>query len=198
MKRILIGLMLLALPAALGCESQRFHYTATYDDTYPFPIDQTGAFDSRYYVTPDRVLRGLKIPTDAKVDAVEVEDLAVWVSVFPDNQAPTVMVSGFIVDIGGTYKTFENFPIVLSAPDFILGGLNSLIAEGVQKYREILLGYVSRLNYVACLVKLTGDSYPTAGRRIHAQINLRVRATIKYSRCLSVPGPAFDGEKCTD
>jgi hypothetical protein len=197
MKRILIGILLAALPLWAGCVSQKFHYTATYDEVYPFEVDQTGHFDVAKLITPEDVNRALDIPGDAKIDELQIEALAVRVVILPGNQATLVSVSGSIADDQGNHNIWNGYPIPLAGVNVPFIGLNSLIETGVSRLRSKLLGYATRLNTTFCGLHVTGDTVPT-DRRMHFRIDLRVRATIKYHRCLKVPREVFDGEKCTD
>jgi len=197
MKKILIGVLLLALPCLMGCEKQRFHYTAVFDSTYPLPVDApNGVIAVETYISPGAVRDLLDLPSDATIEAVEIEDLSIRAVVLPGNVASAVSVSGSLHDLDGRGQVWNNQIIPLVGVNVPYIGLNALLEEGVAKLRSKLKAYVEQLSTFDAMLKLEGNSSPTAGQRINARIDVKIRATVKYWRCLRVPREVFNGQSC--
>lgn len=196
MKKITACLLLLALPLLSGCEKRLFHFIVTIDKTPTFAVDQTGAFDEAVVITSQDVLSALDIPEDARITSIDVEGLALKVVVKPGNQAARLKVSGEIYDVGqNKSKMFENYPIVLAGVDVPFIGLNALIEAGISKLRSKLNGYVKNLDNSAFVIEVSGDSDPP-GQRVVLDLQLKIKATVKYDQCVEVPQLFSSGEEC--
>jgi hypothetical protein len=196
MKHALLGLLLLTLPFLSGCEKQVMHFVTTYSRDQVFEVDQTGQFVATGTITKDDVRGALDIPDDAEITDVQIESLSLRIVKHPDNAAMALSVSGEF-DNGVRHQLWNNKPVVLSGADVPLFGLNSLIAEGVASLRGQIQAYIQDLNAPTASFRLQGTCTPTASR-MHLQIHLQVRATIKYIECVSVPRVMFDGNSCPD
>ncbi len=194
MKKITACFLLLALPLLAGCEQRLFHFVVTIDQTPTFPIDQTGAFSRSIRITEQDVLRALDVPEGGKITGVDIESLSLKVVVKPGNTAPALSVSGRISDSQGQSTMFQNYPIVLSGVDASFVGLNDLIETGISKLRNKINGYVMKIDNSAFDIEVSGDTVPS-GQRVVLDLQLRIKATIKYDECLEVP-LGEGGEDC--
>lgn len=196
MKKITACLLLLTLPMLAGCEKRLFHFIVTIDKTPTFAVDQTGAFDEAAVITSQDVLSALDIPEDARITSIDVEALALKVVAKPGNQASRLKVSGEISDVGqNKSKMFENYPIVLAGVDVPFIGLNALIEAGISKLRSKLNGYVQHVDNSAFVIEVSGDSDPP-GQRVVLDLQLKIKATVKYDQCVEVPELFSGGEEC--
>jgi hypothetical protein len=196
MKKILLGLLLLAVPALSGCEKQIVHLTATFERDEVYEATGNAPFDHTATITSEEVRDALDIPDDATITKVEIESLSLKVHTLPGNEALSVVVSGTIQDETGLSDIWKDFPLVLAAVDAPFIGLNALIEDGIGKLRAKLTNYVRKLNDNSATIHLTGHMVPNPSE-VHAEITLKIRATIEYTQCVDVPSVVMDGEKCT-
>jgi hypothetical protein len=197
MKKMLLGLLLLAVPVLTGCEKQIVHLTATYERDTPYQAYAEAPFDYTDIINAAEVRDALDLPSDATITKIEIESLSIKVHPLPDNVALSVMVSGSIEDESGRSAIWNNYPLVLTGVDFPFAGLNSLIEEGIDKLRAKLTNYVRDLNGNSATVHLSGYPLPE-GSLADARIDLKLRATIEYTQCVNVPSLVMDGEKCPE
>jgi hypothetical protein len=199
MKKKIIYVPLLALLLLTGCEKRLFHFIATIDQTPVFTFDSTGPFVQRVVITSDRVKAALDVPEDARITGVDIESLSLRVAVKPENRATALSVSGTIINANQTRKKmFENYPVVLAGVNTPFVGLNSLIADGISELRGKLDGYVKNIDNTAFVIEVRGDSSPSSGQRVAIDLNLVVKATVKYDQCVEVPQLFSSGEECTE
>lgn len=197
MKKLLFLVLCLPLMAwQMQCEKKKFPGVGTIKVDETFEVDQTGHFVEVEEISRDQVLDMLDLPDDAEITEVNIESLSIKVIVLSDNMASAVSVSG-AADLGGkTPEIFDDYIVPLVAPNSFFG-INTLISEGVNAIREKLEKIILGMDDNGFAVILEGDSSPTTGNRIHAQVILRITGTVKYYQCLTVPF-FMDGieEKC--
>jgi hypothetical protein len=191
-----ISLILISFLFCTACENKKLTLVGNIKLDRTFPVDQTGAFSSSSQITSDQVRNDLDIPETATIEEVNIESISIKVLVLQDNQATAVRVSGKL-QIGNTApKLFNDYiaPLVLVDNPYI--GLNTIIAEGIQGIRSKIEEYLKTMDNTPINITLVGDSSPTAGNRIHAQILLKINGTVKYSECINLPF-FMGGEKCS-
>jgi hypothetical protein len=196
MKKTIACLMLLALPVLSGCELRLFHFVVTIDKTPTFPIDQTGAFSRSVTITEQDILSALDIPKNATITGVDIESMSLRVVVKEGNQATAITVRGAVIENGQVRPLFndktETVPLVGVNVPYI--GLNALLEDGVASLRRKINGYVKRIDNSTFQIQLSGTTVPASARAL-LDINLKIKATIKYDECLEVP-LGEGGEDC--
>jgi hypothetical protein len=186
MKKIAAFLLLLPLPLLSGCEKRLFHFIVTIDQTAPFVIDQTGAFNQSVPITEQAILSALDVPEGGTITGVDIESLSLRVAVKNGNQATALNVSGTVTENGQTRSMFTNYPVPLVAVNAPFIGLNSLIEDGISSLRRKINGYVKRIDNSSFLITVSGTTVPANARALF-DINLKIKATVKYDECLDVP-----------
>jgi len=196
MKKTIACLLLLAMPLLSGCEQRLFHFLITIDQTPTFPIDQTGPFSQTVTITEQDVLRALNVPENATITGVDIESLSLRVVVKAGNQARAINVNGAVIENGQVKPLFNNktetIPLVGVNVPFV--GLNALIEDGVASLRNKINGYVKRIDSSTFTIRLNGTTVQATERAL-LDINLKIKATIKYDECLEVP-LGEGGEDC--
>lgn len=196
MKKLIACLLLLALPLLSGCEQRLFHFLITIDQTPTFPIDQAGAFSQTVTITEQDVLRALNVPENGTITGVDIESLSMRVVVKNGNEARAINVSGAVIENGQVRPIFNNKTqtIPLVGVNVPFAGLNALIEDGVASLRRKINGYVRRIDNSTFTIRLNGTTVPDNSRAL-LDINLKIKATIKYDECLDVP-LGEGGEDC--
>lgn len=197
MKKMAAFPLLLALMLLAGCNSWLFHLVATIDKTAVFPVDQTGGFEKFVTITSEDVLNALDLPDDARVTGVDIEGLSLRVILKPGNNASRLRLTGEVYDVAqDKSKMFENYEVVIAGADEF-GGINDLIALGIGKLRGKLEGFIKKLDTTSFFIELSGDSVPP-GQRVALNVELKIRATIKYDQCLPMPLGFTSDEECSE
>jgi hypothetical protein len=177
---------LLALPLLSSCEKRLFHFIVTIDQTAPFVIDQTGSFNQTVPITEQDILRALDVPETGTITGVDIESLSLRVAVKDGNQATALNVSGTITEGGQTKSMFTNFPVTLVAVNAPFIGLNALIEDGISSLRRKINGYVKGIDNSSFQITVSGTTVPANARALF-DVNLKIKATVKYDECLEVP-----------
>jgi hypothetical protein len=195
MKRIAIATILFTLPLLASCESRLFHFVFDLNKTSVFGVDESGSFSMQEYISAEEILNEIDLPGDARITGVDVEALSLRVIVKPENEASNIVVSGSITPLGGGKQfLFRNQSVSLIGVDTLFG-LNSLIEVGVSTLKNKLEGIILHLDPEGYNVGIEGSTDP-GGSRVVVDIDLRVKATIKYDQCTEVLEGFMDGEKC--
>lgn len=194
MKKITAVLLILALPLLAGCEKRLFHFVITIDQTPTFPIDQTGAFGQTLTITEQDILRALDVPDGATITGVDIESLSLRIAPKDGNAARALSVSGRIIENGQTKSMFNDYPIPLVAVNAPFVGINALIEDGISSLRNKIDGYVKRIDNSSFQIQVSGTTTPANARALF-DVNLKIKATVKYDECLDVPLGA-SGEDC--
>jgi len=199
MKKIIACLPLLALLMLTGCEKRLFHFVATINQSPTFTFDSTGPFVQSVVVTSDRIKAALDIPADARITGVDIESLSLRATVKSENKATAMRVTGVIITASQqSKKMFENYIVPLVGVNVPVIGLNALIDDGISELRGKLNGYVQNTDNTAFVIEVSGDSSPSSGQRVAIDLNLVVKATVKYDQCVEVPQLFSSGEECTE
>ncbi len=199
MKKIMACLPLLALLMLTGCEKRLFHFVATINQSPTFTFDNTGPFVQSVVVTSDRIKAALDIPSDARITGVDIESLSLRVAVKPENRATAMSVTGVTINANQQRKPmFQNYLVPLAGVNVPVIGLNALIEDGISELRGKLNGYVQNTDNTAFIIEVSGNSTPSAGQRVAIDLNLVVKATVKYDQCVEVPQLFSSGEDCTE
>jgi len=187
MKKITPFLLLLILPLLLGCEKRLFHFIVTIDRAATIPIDVTGSFNPLpVTITEQHILGALDIPEGGTVTGVDIESISLRVVVSGDNQATALNLSGRIIENGQSKNLFSNYPVLLAGVNAPVIGLNALIEDGVASLRNKINGYVKRIDHSSFDIQVSGTTV-RANQRAHLDLDLRIKATVKYGECLDVP-----------
>ena len=199
MKKITACLPLLALLMLTGCEKRLFHFVATINEAPTFVFDGTGPFTQRIVITSDRIKAALEVPSDARITGVDIESLSLKVAVRPENQATAMRVTGVTINANQQRKPmFQNYHLPLVGVNVPVIGLNALIEDGISELRGKINGHVQNTDNTAFVIEVSGDSFPSAGQRVAINLNLVVKATVKYDQCVEVPQLFSSGEDCTE
>ena len=189
-------LVLIALLLIFGCENRSFEFVATIDLNETYLVDQTGAFNEAGIVTRNEVLDMIDIPETAEITDVNLESVEVKIVVLESNEAMGVLLSGS-VELGSSKPAlFNNFPVPLVAVNAPFIGINSLISEGVAGIRSKIEKYLEGSDTEPFEIHVSGDSSPSEGERIHVQILLKIKGTVKYNECMEVPYFMEGGDPC--
>jgi len=186
MKKITAFLLLLALPLLSGCEKRLFHFIVTIDRSATIPINITGSFSQTATITEQHILSALDIPEGGTITGVDIESISLRVVVSSDNQASALNISGRIIENGQSKNLFSSYPVPLVAVNAPLIGLNALIEDGVASLRNKINGYVRRIDNSSFQIQVTGTTVRT-DQRAHLDLELKIKATVKYDECLDVP-----------
>ena len=186
MKKFTAFLLLLSLPLLSGCEKRLFHFIVTIDRSAIIPINVTGSFSQTATITEQHILSVLEIPEDGTITGVDIESISLRVVVSGDNQASALNLSGRIIENGQSKNLFSNYPVPLVAVNAPLIGLNALIEDGVAALRNKINGYVKRIDNSSFQIQVNGTTVQ-ANQRAHLDLDLRIKATVKYDECLDVP-----------
>jgi hypothetical protein len=194
MKKLLI---LIVLPVFLftGCENRMLKVVANLKLDETLPVDKTGQFLEYRTITPEDVRADIDIPEEATIDEVNIESMSVQVVKLADNVATAVTISGYLQIGSETPTIFNDYTALLVGIDEPFLGLNSLVDIGVQRLRSKIEGYLKSTDQEPINLTVAGNSSPTAGNRIHANINIRMTGSITYHVCQNVPF-FMGGEKC--
>lgn len=199
MKKITACLPLFALLLLTGCEKRLFHFVATINQSPTFTFDSTGPFVQRVVVTSDRIKAAIDVPSDARITGVDIESLSLRVSLKPGNSATAMRVTGVTINANQQRKTmFQNYFVPLAGVNVPVIGLNALIEDGITELRGKINGYVQNTDNTAFVIEVSGDSSPSSGQRVALDLNLIVKATVKYDQCVDVPQLFSSGEDCTE
>ena len=199
MKKIIDCTPLLALLMLTGCEKRLFHFVATINQSPTFAFDSAGPFVQRVVVTSDRIKAAIDVPADARITGVDIESLSLRVVVKSENKATAMRVTAVIINVNQqSKKMFENYIVPLVAVNAPVIGLNALIDDGVSELRGKLNGYVQNTDNTAFVIEVSGNSSPSSGQRVAIDLNLIVKATVKYDQCVEVPQLFSSGEECTE
>jgi hypothetical protein len=200
MKKIIACIPLLALLMLTGCEKRLFHFVSTINQSPTFTFDNTGPFSQRIVITSDRIKAALDVPSDGRITGVDIESLSLRVVVKPGNVASALSVTGATINSSGQRKVmFQNYPVPLVAVNAPIIGLNELIADGISELRGKLNGYVKDIDNTSFVIEVSGNStLPAPGQRVVIDLNLVIKATVKYDQCVDVPQLFSSGEECTE
>jgi hypothetical protein len=198
MKKTQFFLPLCVLILVLGCEKRSFHFVATITQAPAFAIDHSGAFQLALPVMSAVIQGAVDIPEGGQITRLDIESLALRAVASSGNQGSAVQISGVIIENGGAQQTlFDRETITINSTETPLAGLKTLNAAGVSKLRSKLEGYVKNTDNQSFVIQLFGETAPS-GQRVVADLQVVLKATVKYSQCLEVPGLFSSGEKCSE
>jgi hypothetical protein len=193
MKKYYLFILVAPFLFAFGCEKRTFEFVATIGTNENYLVDQSGHFTESSTITRDEVLERLDIPDEAEITAVNIESAAVEIIVLDDNAATAVNLSG-VVKLGSSNPDlFKNYPVPFQLAEY---AINALISAGVDGIENKLENYLMGSDIDPFEIELTGDSSPTAGNRIHVQILLKIKGSVKYNECMEVPFFMEGGDPC--
>lgn len=178
-------LIILAIPLlAVECQYRKFEFAPTISVDETYVVNQTGPFSETQTITRNQVLDGLDIPETANIQEFNIEKMAIRVTVLEGNTAKLILASGRL-QLGSTKpEVFKNYPISLVGVDYAFIGLNDLIANGVEKLKGKIEGYILANDTAPFDLEIYGDSSPTGGQKINVNLELRISGTVKYEDCV--------------
>lgn len=170
-------LLVFALIFLWGCETRTFTYVSSVKRTLEYTVDQEGAFFERHVISATDFNKDLDLPVDAIVRAVNIEYFAIDAQPIEDNQASSVQLSCYAG--AGEVLFAENvvLPVDLT---FEYKAMPNLISAGVKSIRDDLEGFIVSSDPPTIAFRITGDSHPTAGERIHVNIKIEVSIAVAY------------------
>lgn len=193
MKKYLLIIITVTVLLA-GCEYRRFEFAPVINVDEIYNIDQTGAFSQMQTITRAQVLDVLDIPETAEIKEFNIEKISLRVTVLSDNVAKLILASGKLQLGSNSPDIFKNFPISLAGVDVAWIGLNDLIADGVEKLKDKIKGYILGNDSSPFDIEISGDSSPTGGQKINVQLELKITGTVKYEDCIETF--YFMGDDC--
>jgi len=128
----------------------------------------------------------LDLPEDAIIGDVNFESLAIYVELLDGNAATSVSVNGSVDIDGDDLNLFNNF-VVSAADAGSWISLTGLANDGVAAVKEKLQQYVTGTSATPFTVWTSGSSSPSAGSRVHANITIQIKCTVKYYQEADVP-----------
>ncbi|GEM_PF-2826317 len=183
-----------------GCEKRLVEFPLPINRTDTFQLDEAdGNFDETVMLTTNDIKNAIKVHEDAEITFVRIEALAVKVTVKTGNEAESINVTGEIVENGGPTIMFENFIISLAEnseiqPAFV--GINPLALQGISRLKAKLEGFIFGLDYQSFDIRVRGSSSPV-GQRVVVDLQLRIKASLTYERCVDVATSFIEGgEPC--
>lgn len=190
----------LMLLLSSGCVNRLFKYTVTINQSTQHTVDDAdGVFVTSAFLSRTAVARALNLPEGARVTELNIESLALRVSVPSTNQAVSVTVTGTMQRSvsGSTHHLFRNQLIPLVGVNTPVIGLNSLIEDGIETLRSELESFVKGLGSGTLVeIALAGTATPS-GSRVTVTIHVEIKGTVKYERCEEVLEVLGDvGEPC--
>lgn len=194
MKNLIPLLMIIAL-LSQACEYSELTTVGSINIDQTFNVDQTGPFSQSSTITYNQVLQNMDIPNNAVIDQVNIESISAKVIVLPDNVATAVSLSGKLQFGNSNPEIFNDYPAVLAGADAPLAGLNALIDDGVQGLKTKIEDYVRGRDYSPFNFILNGNSSPIPGMRVHAQILIKIKGSVKYTSCELLPF-LMGGDQC--
>ncbi|NOZ60568.1 MAG: hypothetical protein GXO74_02695 [Calditrichaeota bacterium] len=180
-----------------GCEKQKFDFVLDLNQVITYHVDQNGAFELASAISRNDVLQLVDIGADAEIKDVRIQTLAISTTVAEGNAADKVKLTLFYKDLQtGREKVFENYQVPITG---LMGISNSfspvslLLDRGVNKIRNKIRSYLESNDYFDYEIILNGD---TQGKRLVADVRIKIVATVEYSECMEVLKPFSDGESC--
>jgi hypothetical protein len=200
MKKVLTYAFLAILCLNTGCVNRLFKYTVEINQTTQHTVDDPdGVFVTSAFINRTTVARALNLPSGSRVTELNIESLALSVSIPSTNQAVSVNLTGLMQRSAGgpTSELFRNQTIPLAGVNVPFIGLNALIADGIDKLKTELENFVKGIGTGTQVeIALSGTSTP-AQRRVSVTIHVQIKATVKYERCEEVLEVLGDvGEPC--
>jgi hypothetical protein len=192
----LIPLILIIVLISSGCEYSKLQVPVDINVNKTFTVDQTGAYSESSQITYSEVFGALDIPSNATIDAVNIESISVKVVVLPNNRATAVKISGNLQLGNSKPEVFKDYYAPLVGVNLEYVGLNSLIADGVSGLKTKIEGYLKSQDFSSFSINVNGNSSPTEGQRVNIQILLKITGTAKYTICAYMPF-FVGGENCT-
>ncbi|MEM1137527.1 MAG: hypothetical protein AAGI07_16930 [Bacteroidota bacterium] len=189
---IFIGLLLLFS----GCEEKAFNFVLNIDNAYEFAVFDDGVFSVGETIDKDELLEDIEIESDAEIEAVNIESIAVKITELDGNAANSVQMDGLLYLDGD----LSSSPIVVfndlvidenTASEFI--AITTLNAAGVNALADKFLAYVENTDSEEFIFNVSGSSIPEDSR-IEANVELKIRATVKFKENLEVPFFVGDDE----
>ena len=195
MKKLIPFLLAIALLSS-SCEYSELTVTSDLNIDKTYEVNRTGPYSETASVSYNDVLNNLDIPSNVRIDEVNIESVSVKVVVLADNQATAITISGKLQLGSSSPDVFKNFvaPLVGVNTPFI--GLNSLIDDGVAGLKSKLQAYLKAQDFSPFNIDLSGNSSPIGGQKIHIQILLKILGSVKYTKCVNLPF-ILGGENCS-
>ena len=183
MKKLWLFILVITL-LATACQYRKFEFVATIGIDKEFVVDQTGYFSEKQTITRNQILNALDIPVTADIKEVNIEKIALRVTILDKNEASFVSASGRLQLGTSNPEVFKDKVIPLVAVNAPIIGLNNLIAEGVEGLKGKLEGYIKNTDATSFDFEIYGDSSPTTGQKINVKIELQITGTVKYEDCI--------------
>jgi hypothetical protein len=183
----LLPLILIITMLSSACEFSEMTITNNINVNKTYDVDKTGPYSGSAIVSYDEVLGNLDIPDNVRIDEVSIESLSAKVVVLADNQATAVKLNGNVQLGSSSPEVFNNYYAPLVAVDNKYIGINTLINDGIQGLKSKLEGYLKSKDFSAFTINIGATSSPIEGKRIHAQVLLRITGTVKYTNCVYLP-----------
>ena len=197
MKKIFLLLPLALLLMSLQCENRTLEQVTTIEFNETYNVNKLAPFNESTTLTRSDVLDMFDIPAEATIKAVHIESIAARVVVQEGNQASALSLSGRLALGSSNPELFSNFPVVLVQVDAPFIGLNSLISDGVNGLKNKIESYLIGSDTAPFDIRVSGNSTPTGGQLIKAQILLKIQGTITWEICEEMPVFLIEaGEKC--
>jgi len=178
-------LIILIIPLlAMECAYRKFEFAPTINVDETYVVDQAGPFSETQTITREQVLDALDIPETANIKEFNIEKMAIRVTVLEGNVAKVIWASGRL-QLGSTKpEVFKDYPISLVGVDYAFIGLNNLIANGVEKIKGKIEGYILGNDTAPFELEIFGDSSPTGGQNVNVNLELRITGSVLYEDCI--------------
>ena len=173
-----------------SCEYRKFSYVGTKTLEKTFIVDEVGPTQVCQLITEAAFLAAMDIPENATITKLDVSSrprprAKVYVLDEYGNEASILSVSGYIKELGASNTPIwekQGF-VPLIAPDAPFVGLNSLIANGISKFKGKLNKFALMLNDSAFELCIDVDSSPIGGQNIVLAVDVALSFDIEYELC---------------
>ncbi len=197
MKKNMLIILIFAGLVLSGCQKQKFDFVLDLNQVLNYHIDKTGPFELASAISKNEILGLVDIGADADIKDVQIQTLAISVTVGEGNEVDVVSLTLFYKDLQtGKENIFNDY----SVPFTGLWGISKpyspvslLLDRGISKLKNKLKGYLKNEDYFDYEIVLNGD---TGSERLVADIRIKIIATIEYSECIDVFEPFSNGKDC--
>lgn len=197
MKNKMLIILILSGLLLIGCQKQKFNFVLDLNQVITYHVDQTGPFELASAISKGDVLQLVNISEDADITDVQIQTLAISVTVREGNTVDKVNLTLFYKDLqSGKEKIFNDYPVPITGLFGITNPyspVSLLLDSGVSKVKNKLKGYLRNEDNFDYEVVVNGD---TGNKRLVADIKIKVIATVEYSECLTVLEPFSNGQEC--
>lgn len=193
---------ILIVPFIMGgsCQKRKFEFTSNAFLNKTYNLDKTGTFTEFASVSDNEIRSFLDdLPEDAEVTDVTIKALSMRVTPISGNQISAISLTGLVVDAQSSEPifVFEDYPVVLSAVNAPLVGLNNLIADGLADARKNIKDIIMGNKFGSFQLGLEGIPRSLlGGNRFVADVHIRISIQIEYEQCIEVWDYLDSGADC--